>query len=166
VAAAATFFEHQQVARRNTRVMVLLFLLAVLGVVLAVNAVLAGVWIFGVSDSSFVEPGRRASLWTLIARSRAALPVGSRDHRGNHLHRKRGERGQARRWRRGVARMAGARRVSPETRDPLERRFLNIVEEMAIASGVRVPCGVHHGRRERNQRVRRRDGTSPARWSR
>jgi Zn-dependent protease with chaperone function len=39
-----------------------------------------------------------------------------------------------------VARMAGARRVSPETRDPLERRFLNIVEEMAIASGVRVPA--------------------------
>jgi Zn-dependent protease with chaperone function len=39
-----------------------------------------------------------------------------------------------------VAKMAGARRVSPETRDPLERRFLNIVEEMAIASGVRVPA--------------------------
>jgi Zn-dependent protease with chaperone function len=35
--------------------------------------------------------------------------------------------------------MVGARRISPETRDPLERRFLNIIEEMAIASGVRVP---------------------------
>src|SRR2546428_228853 len=32
-----------------------------------------------------------------------------------------------------------ARKVAPDTRDALERRFLNIVEEMAIASGVRVP---------------------------
>src|SRR5262245_59016622 len=39
-----------------------------------------------------------------------------------------------------VARMAGARRVEPGTRDPLERRLVNVVEEMAIASGVRVPA--------------------------
>ena len=38
-----------------------------------------------------------------------------------------------------VARMLGGRKVAPDTRDALERRFLNIVEEMAIASGVRVP---------------------------
>ena len=38
-----------------------------------------------------------------------------------------------------VAKMLGARKVAPDTRDPLERRLLNIVEEMAIASGVRVP---------------------------
>src|SRR6185436_10291830 len=28
---------------------------------------------------------------------------------------------------------------SPDTRDPLERRLMNVVEEMAIASGTRVP---------------------------
>src|SRR5947207_2313871 len=38
-----------------------------------------------------------------------------------------------------VAEMVGARRVEPATREPLERRLLNIVEEMAIAAGVRVP---------------------------
>jgi Zn-dependent protease with chaperone function len=38
-----------------------------------------------------------------------------------------------------VARMAGARAVAHSTSDPLEKRFLNVVEEMAIASGVRVP---------------------------
>jgi Zn-dependent protease with chaperone function len=38
-----------------------------------------------------------------------------------------------------VARMIGARRVAPGTADPLERRLRNVVEEMAIASGVRVP---------------------------
>jgi hypothetical protein len=35
--------------------------------------------------------------------------------------------------------MIGARRVTPGTTDPLERRLCNVVEEMAIASGVRVP---------------------------
>jgi Zn-dependent protease with chaperone function len=38
-----------------------------------------------------------------------------------------------------VAEMAGARRIAPNSSDPLERRFVNVVEEMAIASGVRVP---------------------------
>jgi len=38
-----------------------------------------------------------------------------------------------------VARMLGGRLVPPQTRDPLERRFGNVVEEMALASGVPVP---------------------------
>src|SRR3954464_4154797 len=38
-----------------------------------------------------------------------------------------------------VAAMAGARPLASNTTDPLERRLVNIVEEMAIASGVRVP---------------------------
>ena len=39
-----------------------------------------------------------------------------------------------------VAEMVNARRIDSGTRDPLERRLLNVVEEMAIASGVRVPA--------------------------
>jgi Zn-dependent protease with chaperone function len=39
-----------------------------------------------------------------------------------------------------VARMVDARRVAPNTSDPLERRLLNVVEEMAIAAGTRVPA--------------------------
>ena len=39
-----------------------------------------------------------------------------------------------------VARMAGGRRVAGDTRDALERRLVNVVEEMAIASGARVPA--------------------------
>jgi len=35
--------------------------------------------------------------------------------------------------------MVGARRVTPDTKDALERRLMNVVEEMSIASGVRVP---------------------------
>ncbi|MEM6512719.1 MAG: M48 family metallopeptidase [Pseudomonadota bacterium] len=38
-----------------------------------------------------------------------------------------------------VATSMGGTLVSPDTRDPLRRRLLNVVEEMAIASGVPVP---------------------------
>src|SRR4051812_39742360 len=38
-----------------------------------------------------------------------------------------------------VAQMLGGRLVAPGTQDRLERRLLNIVEEMSIASGVRLP---------------------------
>jgi Zn-dependent protease with chaperone function len=38
-----------------------------------------------------------------------------------------------------VARSLGGVRISPDTSDPLQRRLLNVVEEMAIASGVPMP---------------------------
>ena len=38
-----------------------------------------------------------------------------------------------------VAESLGGRLLQPETRNPIERKILNIVEEMAIASGVPVP---------------------------
>ena len=46
-----------------------------------------------------------------------------------------------------VAHMMGGEEVDPNTRDPLERRLINVVEEMAIASGVQVP-GIYIMRRE------------------
>jgi len=39
----------------------------------------------------------------------------------------------------GVAEMLGAERVPAATDDPLLRRLLNVVEEMAIASGLPAP---------------------------
>src|SRR5690606_10202207 len=38
-----------------------------------------------------------------------------------------------------VAEMMGGRSVNLATTDPLERRLINVVEEMALASGVPVP---------------------------
>ena len=38
-----------------------------------------------------------------------------------------------------VANMMGGEAVDPNTQDPLERRLINVIEEMSIASGVRVP---------------------------
>ena len=38
-----------------------------------------------------------------------------------------------------VAVMLGGRPIDPQTKDPAQRRLLNVVEEMSIASGVPVP---------------------------
>ena len=124
------FFEHQSLARRNSRVMLVLFLLSVVAVVLAVDVVVGTVYLF--MDDTPAAPGLAGvprevyiagalvtlgliavvSLWNIIA----LVGGGAK-----------------------VARMLGGRKVAPDSRDPLERRFLNIVEEMAIASGLRVP---------------------------
>src|SRR5258706_831724 len=120
--------------------MVLLFLLAVLAVVIAVDLVLAGVWIWGVSEVRPVEPGRTPGLLTLIRSVPLALYLwGAVGTAALILIVSTVNVAQLSDGGEAVAKMVGARRVSPETRDPLERRFLNVVEEMAIASGVRIP---------------------------
>jgi Zn-dependent protease with chaperone function len=119
------FFEHQQLARRNTRVMVVLYALAVVAVVLAVDAVL------GFAHRMMFERESAPPalyLWGAVGTALAILLVSL-----YHMMKLR-EGGEA------IARIVGARRVAPNTPDPLERRLLNVVEEMAIAAGTRVPA--------------------------
>ena len=130
------FFDHQQLARRNTRVMVVLYLLAVLGVIVAVDAVIAGVYLW-VQSGPALE-ARRAPL-TLAAVPPSLLLWGALGTAGviflvSLVHTLRLGGGGA-----AVAEMVGARPVASETQDPLERRYLNVIEEMAIAAGMRVP---------------------------
>jgi Zn-dependent protease with chaperone function len=131
------FFEQQELARRNTRVMVVLFLLAVVAVVLAVDAVIAAAYIS--VNRQLLLPGM--SWWAMLGQvpysvyAWGALGTAGLIFVVSTVNVTRlGKGGSA------VAEMAGARRVPAETKDPLERRLLNVVEEMAIASGVRVPA--------------------------
>jgi Zn-dependent protease with chaperone function/uncharacterized tellurite resistance protein B-like protein len=120
------FFEHQQLARRNSRVMVVLFLIAVVAVVAAVDFVVAAVYLAGTD----VAGGRvpiSVHVWSALLTAGTIFVV-------SLVHVSRLGGGGA-----AVAAMAGARRVAAGTTEPLERRLVNIVEEMAIASGVRVP---------------------------
>jgi Zn-dependent protease with chaperone function len=120
-----TFFEHQAAARRNTRVMVVLFVVAVIAVVLAVDAVIAVTWLWA-------HDGQRApaGVYALGGLATAALILAVSGVNVVRL----ASGGAA------VAKMAGARPVAPDTTDALERRLRNVVEEMAIAAGVRVPA--------------------------
>jgi Zn-dependent protease with chaperone function len=133
-----TFFEHQSVARRNTKVLVLLFALAVFAVIAAVDLVLGSLYVW---NADFYAPAGHApsfvamlqvvpaSVYFVGALATAALILFVSLVNVARL----ADGGVA------VAKMVGARRVAPETGDVLEQRLRNVVEEMAIASGVRVP---------------------------
>ncbi len=133
----ASFFENQDLARRNTKILVLLYLLAVIGVIVAVDIVLVGLYAW---NAEWGQAGKNVSwiarlrnipsslyVWGALGTAFVILTVSG----WNIVQLSSG--GKA------VADMVGARRVSPGTKDPLERRFMNVVEEMSIASGVRVP---------------------------
>ncbi len=125
------FFEHQELARRTSTRLVVLFALAVIGVVIAVNVVATFVYL-GFVDNAGHYVGRRGlptGFYTTNTLLTLALIGG-------------GTWWEIERLRAGgdaVATMVGARPVDPSTGDLLERRLVNIVEEMALASGVAVP---------------------------
>jgi len=111
------FFEHQAAARRGSGRLVLLFVLAVAGIVLAVD--LATLLVTGGSVGATVT----ATFATLLV-----IGLGS-------LYRIASLRGGGA----VVAAQMGGTFVPEDTRDPSLRRLRNVVEEIAIASGVPVP---------------------------
>jgi len=110
------FFEHQEAARRSSARLVLLFALAVLGMVLAVDAV-----------TLLLTRSVPATLVATVA-TLAVIGLGS-------LYRIASLRGGGA----AVAAQMGGTWVPEDTRDPALRRLRNVVEEVAIASGVPVP---------------------------
>jgi hypothetical protein len=60
-----TFFEHQQMARHNTRVMIVLYAFAVAGVVLSVDVGLAVTYVSGIAESGH-DAARYKSLIAML----------------------------------------------------------------------------------------------------
>ncbi len=120
------YFASQDRARRRTVKLVVLFVAAVLGVIAAIYTPLAAV---SASDRPG-EPG----FWNLPLLGGVAgfvvLVVGLSSL---------GKIAQLGKGGTTVAELLGGRRIDPSTRDRAERQLLNVVEEMAIASGVSVP---------------------------
>ena len=76
------FFEHQQLARRNSRVMVLLFLLSVIAIILAVNLVAAAVYVIAMDDPGASIRSAPRELWIDISRGFVReQELRARDHR-------------------------------------------------------------------------------------
>ena len=115
------FFESQERAKRNTSRLVAMFVVALLATMASVHVLVtilfakgnfADVRMLGISLGSVL----------VVVVIGMAVKFAQMSHGG-----------------RAVAEAMGGVQVDPGSADPAERRILNVVEEMAIASGVRVP---------------------------
>ena len=127
------FFEAQDRARSRTKLLVLYFALALILIVTAVYfAVTAGVFVYRHQTGAEVAPDLFSGLrlaWT----AGIVLPLVAFGSLWRIIQLKR--KGGA-----GVAEALGGRKVNLATKRPEERKLINVVEEMAIASGVPVPA--------------------------
>ncbi|MBW4485257.1 MAG: M48 family metallopeptidase [Tildeniella torsiva UHER 1998/13D] len=124
------FFEHQDQARRNTTKLLLLFGLSIAGMI----AAFYGVAIAVLSTQVTPELGglvlwRPGVLFWVASGTLAFMVVGSsikmaQLSQGGH----------------SLAKGLGGRELNPLTDDPDEQRLINVVSEMALASGTPIPA--------------------------
>ncbi len=130
---ASNFFSQQDLARRNTRILVSLFSLAVILLLVLTNAlVLIGLGLVDVQSARSAPSLAQHLPWStvllisicVITAVGIAVLVKWQQLKGG---------GKV------VATSLGGNRIDAASNDPLERRLLNVVEEMAIAANVPVP---------------------------
>jgi Zn-dependent protease with chaperone function len=130
---ATGFFEQQDSARRISQRLIWLFLAAVIAIVLAVNAALGALYLSTFAPhGAWARYGLDALPHYFVSTTTGVIVLmiaGGTILQMLDLR----EGGEA------VARLIGARLVDPSSHDQLERRLLNVVEEMALASGVPAP---------------------------
>ena len=132
---AMNFFESQDVARRKTGRLVVLFLLAVISIVVLVYVAFAV--ILGIGEArAAAETGADAAfeIWNpmlllYVAVGTITLVTVASLYKVNVLSA----------GGRVVAESLDGRLIDSDTDDPQQRRVLNVVQEMAIASGTPVP---------------------------
>ncbi len=127
------FFSAQDAARAKTKTLIVYFVLAVLCIITAIYAV--AVVSLSFLDSNAGSSGQYPIQWwqpqtLLLVAVGIVLMVGIASMSKIAALRSGGG---------AVAKSLGGRRIEPNTRDPDERRLMNVVEEMAIASGCPVP---------------------------
>jgi len=123
------FYQHQEQARKQTGMLIFFFIVAVSLIVLAINAVVFfAIFQAEESDMSLQAWIQSPICWITVAITLSVI-IGGSTAKAVQL-----SNGGA-----AVAVMAGGNYLSPETKDPQRKQLINVVEEMAIASGVQVP---------------------------
>jgi Zn-dependent protease with chaperone function len=124
------FFDAQDQARRSTRRLVILYLLATAGIVISVSLVIGFAFSFTQTSEDYathIVHNRAvfggAAVFTLLVIGIATLVKTAQLRAGGGR----------------VARDLGGTLVGENNMDPLHQRLRNVVEEMALASGVPVP---------------------------
>ena len=134
------FFQHQESARKQSRWIIAAFLAVTLIIVIIIDVlvllVLAGQGLTEASQNGSIQSVLSASLWRdniglLITSSVIVAGVIGIASLGKIVSLRSGG-GK-------VARDLGATIVTHDTKDTLRRRYYNVVEEIALASGVPVP---------------------------
>ncbi len=122
------FFEAQDQAKRKTGKLVFFYLLAVAGIILSIYVVSVFLYrwqIAGFADTSWINP-----IWLVFVSIIVLITILTGTMFRVAQLRKGGS---------AVASLLGGRRVESSTTDTNERRLMNVVEEMSIASGLPVP---------------------------
>ncbi|MDD3588221.1 MAG: M48 family metallopeptidase, partial [Thermoguttaceae bacterium] len=129
------FFERQDQAKRKTGLLIFLFVVAMILTFLAVHSLVA-VFMTGNHDSTVASLTPYWDAWLNPGLLTIDLLVvflfigGGSLYKTTQLASLDGD---------GIAQMLGGEQIDPATTDFQERRILNIVEEMSIASGIRIP---------------------------
>jgi Zn-dependent protease with chaperone function len=118
------FFQAQDAARSRTRTLVVLFVAAVAAIIAAIYAVVH--MVLGPGPGAGID----VPLLLLVGTLTTALVAAGSTVRTLQLRQGGGR----------VAELLGGRRVRPNSTDEGERRLINVVEEMSIASGTPVPA--------------------------
>ncbi len=131
------FFEAQERARKSSRALVWWFILSVIGVIVVMYLLAASLWQLNSSNPEGIYHATDTAhlvWWNPALFGWVSLLVGGVIVTGSWV-----KLSQLSAGGKVVAQSLGGRSVEPTTTDLQERRLLNVVEEMAIASGVPVP---------------------------
>lgn len=120
------FFTQQEKARKKTGLLVFFFVMAVLFIIVSIYGVIAAILL---SNNRAITSPLQPGLLLAVAAGTLAVVGGGSLFKINQLRR-----GGA-----AVAAMLGALPVPADTKDLREKQLLNVVEEMAIASGTGMP---------------------------
>lgn len=125
------FFTYQDKARKRTTLLVFCYILAVILIIFAIYLVIVGLLVNSspYSEEKIVNTLWHPKLFFSVAFGVLVVVVSGTLYKTAQL----AHGGET------IARMLGGRPIGKNTRDPAERKVLNVVEEMAIASGIPAP---------------------------
>lgn len=124
------FFENQHQARQKTWLLVFYFVVAVTLIIAVINCAVFIAYGMAADHPPAIEDWLAQPYWEWIALATlAVIGLGTL----STVSKLRG-------GGRAVAELAGARPIDPSSKDADERKLINVVEEMSIASGTPVPA--------------------------
>jgi Zn-dependent protease with chaperone function len=122
------FFEHQEISRRKTVLLFVYFVLAIGGMILTLYGTIVLLLAMTMQEANRVDLWNPAIFFPVTIGTLVVIAVGSL-YKTWEISRGGGQ----------IAEELGGRRLQPNSTDLVERRILNVVEEMALAAGTPVP---------------------------